>query len=137
MRAWLPALLSLLLIPVSFAVTLAWGPSDGAAGYKLYYGTAPRNYTAVVDVGNSTTGRVTNLPVGVPHYFAVTAYNVAGESGYSEEVSFTPGSLPPPRVNILPPLVTVELQGATVLTGRWDMITSTQMFFRARVQETP
>ena len=98
-------LLSILIICSSvlpsFAanVSLSWeAPStneDGTpltdlAGYKIYYGTAPGNYTQNIDVGNVTTYTFTNLTGGLTYYFVATAYNTARiESSYSNEVSKT------------------------------------------------
>jgi hypothetical protein len=56
------------------------------AGYKLYYGQASRQYTSTVDVGNQTSYRLTGLQGGHTYYFAVTAYDSAGnESTFSSE----------------------------------------------------
>lgn len=83
-------------------VTLAWDPNQEAdlAGYRLYYGPESGQYDQVVDVGNVTTFTVTNLPVGVPRYFVVTAYNTSDlESDFSNEVAHT---IPmPPAARIL------------------------------------
>ncbi len=70
-------------------VTLAWDPAvgPGLGGYKLYYGTASRQYTNSIDVGNVTTYPVKGLPAAT-YYFAVTAYNsTRTETGYSNETS--------------------------------------------------
>ena len=57
-------------------------------GYKIYYGTAPGNYTQNIDVGNVTTYNFTNLTDGQTYYFVATAYNAARvESSYSNEVA--------------------------------------------------
>jgi hypothetical protein len=70
-------------------VTLAWDTSDEAAGYKIYYGTASNNYTAVVDVGTELTYTFTDLPDGHTYYFAATAYDATHlESDYSTEISY-------------------------------------------------
>lgn len=76
------------------SVTLTWDASttntDGTAltdlaGYKVYYGTSPGNYTATINAGNVTTYMVSGLAPGT-YYFAVTAVNSGGaESGYSNE----------------------------------------------------
>ena len=74
-------------------VILAWDPNPepDVAGYRLYYGFASGVYTANVDAGNAATHTIDGLDDGRTHYFAVTAYDRAGnESGYSNEVSFTP-----------------------------------------------
>ena len=56
------------------------------AGYKIYYGTSPRTYTMVINVGNVTTYEITNISSG-RYYFAVTAYDASGnESDYSREI---------------------------------------------------
>jgi PKD repeat protein len=80
------------------SLSLAWDAvSDSRlAGYKVYYGTAARNYTASVDVANVTTATIPNLADGATYYFAVTAYDgTRVESGYSNEVSGTVPSAAP------------------------------------------
>ena len=68
---------------------LAWDAETDPTvmGYKVYYGTASRTYGTPINVGNLTTYIVQHLSLGVTYYFAVTAYNQFGESGYSNEVS--------------------------------------------------
>ena len=69
------------------------------SGYKVYYGTSPRNYTILIDVGSALcqniggktecTYTVESLISGT-YYFAVTAYDTEGDmSVYSNEVSKT------------------------------------------------
>lgn len=59
----------------------------GDVVYKLYYGTAPGQYSSVMEVGSVTTVTVQDLAPGV-YYFAVTACDILGlESGYSNEIS--------------------------------------------------
>jgi chitinase len=73
-------------------VSLAWdrNPESDIAGYRLYYGTASRNYTANLDVGNTDQHTVTGLVAGTTYYFAATAYDISGaESAYSAEVIYT------------------------------------------------
>ncbi len=85
---------------------LSWTPSatniDGTpltdlAGYKVYYGTTSGGYSSSVDVGNVTSTKVGNLAKNVTYYFAVTAYDTAGnESIYSNEVyKLIPDLIPP------------------------------------------
>lgn len=88
--------------------TLAWDPNteSNLAGYRLYYGTSPRTYSVVVDVGNVTTYTVTNL-TSETWYFALTAYNTSNrESGFSNEV-FTgyTGTMTPPAFT---PVLTID-----------------------------
>ncbi|MGD0887035.1 MAG: fibronectin type III domain-containing protein [Thermodesulfovibrionales bacterium] len=95
-------LLSLILYPQNASadqITLVWNPpttnTDGTpltdlAGYIVYYGTASRNYPQNVPVGIVTTYTVSNLTDGLTYYFAVAAYDTAGnQSAYSNEVSKT------------------------------------------------
>ena len=74
----------------SQTLTVSWNPNseEDLAGYRVYYGTASRRYTNVIDVGNHTYQEISGLKSGVRYYFAVTAYDLAGnESDFSEEVS--------------------------------------------------
>jgi hypothetical protein len=79
-------------------VTLSWqAPTQNAdgtplvdlKGYKVHYGAASKTYSDTIQVANAgiTTYVVQNLEAG-KYYFAVTAYNSAGqESSLSPEVS--------------------------------------------------
>jgi hypothetical protein len=70
-------------------VSISWlrNSENDVAGYKVYYGTAHRNYQHYIDVGPFTTGVIDSLSEGVTYYFAVTAYdNLGNESAYSQEV---------------------------------------------------
>ena len=76
-------------------ITLTWDASmdPDLDGYKVYYGTAKRDYDVSMDVGNWTSCTIASLEHGETYYFAVTAYNIEGsESGYSNEVSIKIGS---------------------------------------------
>ncbi|MEA3547943.1 MAG: tandem-95 repeat protein [Thermodesulfobacteriota bacterium] len=79
-------------------VQFSWTPNSetNLAGYKIYYGTASRNYTEEIDVGNP--GAVDNqiiytlsgISPGITYYYASTAYDVDGfESDYSDEAVWT------------------------------------------------
>jgi hypothetical protein len=64
----------------------------GLAGYKLYYGTEPGQYTDAVDVGDVSWFLARDLPQdGVTYYIAAKAYNVYGTESetFSNEVSAT------------------------------------------------
>lgn len=72
-------------------VTVAWDVSDEAdlAGYKLYYGTASRDYSVVRDVGKVYSHPICDLKAGKTYYFAATAYDLYGnESDFSEELVY-------------------------------------------------
>lgn len=79
-------------------VSLAWDPVDAPnlAGYRLYYGQTPSNYTTSIDVGLPTTATVSGLTAGQTYYFVVTAYDTAGEeSGASNTATVTLTPDPP------------------------------------------
>jgi hypothetical protein len=76
-------------------VSVSWDASDGATSYTIYYGTSPGDYSGSDPAGTSTTANVAGLAECTVWYFAATASNVAGESGYSNEVS----AMPRPIVN--------------------------------------
>jgi len=83
-------------------VTLAWNANGepNLAGYRVSYGTTSRVYTAMVDVGMTTTWTTPELPDGFVYYFAVQAYNTAGVvSAYSAEVFTWVGPNDPPVVD--------------------------------------
>lgn len=76
--------------PATSTATLTWNAATGTVGgYKVYVGEAPRLYTRTITVGNVTSSTVNSLTLGRMYYFAVTAYNSAGESAPSNEVSKT------------------------------------------------
>lgn len=79
------------------SATLAWdaNPEPDVSGYKLHYGTSPRNYTVHVDVGKVTSYTVSSLDVSLDYYFAVQAYATSGlVSPMSAEVKL-PAPVPP------------------------------------------
>ncbi|MDD4931825.1 MAG: fibronectin type III domain-containing protein [Candidatus Colwellbacteria bacterium] len=77
-------------------ITLAWDQSQGATGYKLYYGTASRVYTTTIDVGNVFQYTIRNLqgfaaPINVRFIIGIATKpagavigwdSVAGATGY-------------------------------------------------------
>lgn len=90
------------------SISLAWDRSTetDVVGYKVYWGTSSRLYTAQQDNQNEITATISNLEVGSRYYFAVTAYNQSGlESAYSQEVSGIVGSppIPTPSPTATPP----------------------------------
>ena len=71
-------------------VILSWTASTGdVTGYKVYYGRDPGNYTSNIDVGNVTQYTISGLEEGPTYYFVARAYNDAGESENSNEVSWS------------------------------------------------
>lgn len=75
--------------PSATTATLAWnGITDPSlSGYNVKVGTASGFYSRTITVGNVTSYTVDSLMTGTTYYFAVTAYNSAGESPPSNEVS--------------------------------------------------
>lgn len=73
------------------SATLAWNAVTNTpiTGYRVYVGEAPRLYTRTISAGTLTSATVSNLTVGKTYYFSVTAYNSAGESPGSAEISRT------------------------------------------------
>jgi len=66
-------------------------------GYKVYTGTASGSYAQSVDVGNVNSYTNSGLADGTTYYFAVTAYDAAGDvSGYSNQVTYSTPAAPPP-----------------------------------------
>ncbi|MDZ7318277.1 MAG: fibronectin type III domain-containing protein [candidate division KSB1 bacterium] len=81
-----------LLFVLTETITVQWVPNSETdlAGYKLYYGTASRQYHTAVRVGTATSCTVKNLLPGYDYFFAISAYDIAGnESALSDEVTLT------------------------------------------------
>ncbi|HXJ58925.1 MAG TPA: fibronectin type III domain-containing protein [Verrucomicrobiae bacterium] len=88
-------------------VKVAWGASasSNVTNYTLKYGTSSGSYPTTRNVGNTLTATASNLQTGVRYYFVVTSRNSSGvESDPSNELSYTPGSTPPPATNQPPTL---------------------------------
>ncbi|NPV89323.1 MAG: hypothetical protein HPY50_00925 [Firmicutes bacterium] len=77
-------------------VVIAWDSVAEAAGYKIYLSTTSGSYGAALDtVAGAVYGYdATGLTNGTTYYFVVKASNPGGDSGYSNEVSATPGTVP-------------------------------------------
>jgi len=101
--------------------TLKWDASIGdVTGYIIYYGVAEGVYSFNEDVGNITELpemiTVLGLNQEVQYWFAIRAYNVTGESGLSNAVTYTtpaiiiPPWVPPENINPVPiPPVIIEV----------------------------
>jgi FG-GAP-like repeat len=84
-----PKILELAFSPTPMGVSADLSHS-GICGYRLHYGTSSHGYSQTIDLGNTTTTTVSNLPPGQTYYIALTDYDTAGvESTDSNEVSFT------------------------------------------------
>ncbi|QTL97151.1 hypothetical protein GM661_03750 [Iocasia frigidifontis] len=73
-------------------VTLDWSSVSDANGYEVKYGTSSGSYSQQIDVENTTSYTVSGLTNGTTYYFVVTAYNSAGSSDNSNQLSATPES---------------------------------------------
>jgi len=107
------------------SVTLAWDPNPepDVRAYIVYYGTAPRTYTASTNVGNVTTATVYGLTEGLTYYFAITATNTTGlESNLSNEVT---NAIPVAGTNMVPtiePIADRVVTNAITIPVRiWDV----------------
>ena len=83
-----------LLSPAVLAesVKLAWNPNPESdiAGYILHYGTESGNLSGWKNVGNVTTTTLDGLQPSTTYYFALQAYNTAGNySDLCPEISHT------------------------------------------------
>lgn len=69
--------------------TLSWDPvtDPSLSGYTVHVGTSSGSYTRTIPIGNFTSYTVDSLTTGTTYFFAVTSYNSAGESQFSNEVS--------------------------------------------------
>jgi hypothetical protein len=104
----------------SAVVTLQWNSVPDAEGYNIYCGLEPRNYQPPQNA-ESNTNHTISLDPGT-YYFAVTAYNNYGESGYSQEVSATiTATDPPTSVSLISDLPSPQPEGTIVtFTARAD-----------------
>lgn len=114
---------------------MAWNPNSetNLAGYRLYYGTASRQYAASNSVPRAlTTSTVTNLTSGLTYYFAVTAVAMDGlESGYSDEVSYRVPSPPVLAAPLLTENVIMAAAPAPASTGAVPLETENVVVFDA------
>jgi hypothetical protein len=88
-------ILSIFVRSESFAstVTLQWGSSPGAAGYKIYYQaeSSTQPFGASIDTKNQTVATISDLDNTRSYYFAVVAYDSSKfESSYSNVVAIHP-----------------------------------------------
>jgi outer membrane biosynthesis protein TonB len=91
------------------AVSLMWDPSPDAIHYNFYVGLQsmaagnPPLVVYPVPVLDGTTFEVTGLDFGTEYFFVVTALDAAeAESGYSNEVQYTPMPTPTPTPEPIP-----------------------------------
>ncbi len=122
-------------------VSLAWGASSGANGYRVYQvqtGETMVNLTTphvtdsspvVADVA-ATTATINNLVDGKTYYFAVKAYNGTKLSGFSNEAGKTIAStvavpsanftMSPTTGTVSQPVNFTDTSTGTVTSWAWD-----------------
>ena len=123
MKAFI-SVLTLLIVSIGAAsayaadVTLAWDPNaEPVDGYRLYYGTSSGSYTQSMEAGTATQATLTGLDTDTTYYIVVRAYDVDGESGDSNEVTWqqsTPDTTAP-SVSVTGPTQTTN--AAVTLSG--------------------
>ena len=113
-----PAALSLLVFGAAGlcsvdagSVNLQWNASTGATGYKLYSGTSSGSYGTPVTLGGSPQTTVNTMPDCAATFFAVKAFNTAGDSDFSNEIS----SWPRPSLTSASPAVAQRGQQVSVV----------------------
>lgn len=109
-------------------VTLAWDPSPDAdlSGYRIYYqanssaipfqGSGATEGNAPVDRGKSTTASISGLNPANSYFFAVTAYNSAGEESVYSNIVQIPETLPP-TVGITGPQAGTTVAGTVAFSA--------------------
>ena len=100
---------ALLIAQSAVSKTLSWGASSGIIdGYRVYYHPYiggewdKSNYVDYINVGNTISCSTNILPLTqeIPYCIAVTAYNSAGESDFTNSIIWTLGDVTPP----MPPI---------------------------------
>jgi len=110
------------------SIALAWDANSETtlAGYKVYYGVTPGQYTGTVDVGKTTEATLSGLTASTRYYSVVVAYNQEGlESAPSSEITFVP-ALPAFAVEPLPspPASDPALSARTATIGDWSPLST-------------
>ncbi len=104
------------------SVTLAWDASTDptVVGYNIYYGTASRTYTNLVNVTMTNAVTISGLVPAVTYYFAATAYTGSGlESEFSTEAFYAVPALnsnQPPTLDPIADLTVNEDPGPRTVT---------------------
>lgn len=105
-------------------VVLTWDASKDAdaTGYKVYYGKtsvtkAGQTYDSTLDVKNVLTYTLAKLQNDTPYYFAVTAYDAAGNESenYSFEASAKPSATLTQADTVAPTVTSAEAISQTLV----------------------
>ena len=95
-----------MIYAATFDLTFVWDKNiePDLQGYNFYTSNTSQLYDPNSFINIPLTAIDPNVPMTVysipnpqeiPYYFVVTAYDLYNESGYSNEVSFTPDLTPP------------------------------------------
>jgi fibronectin type 3 domain-containing protein len=87
--------------PGNHRVSLTWGPSAGAARYKLMRAMTPSGPSAPIVTCAETTYIDTTVANGTTYFYTVAAQNGAGESPPSPQAQAMPVAPPPPPVRLV------------------------------------
>ncbi|MBI5754843.1 fibronectin type III domain-containing protein [Candidatus Peregrinibacteria bacterium] len=105
-------------------VFLTWDASTDtdATGYKIYYGKtsvtkAGQTYDSTLDVKKVLTYTISNLQNGTTYYFAVTAYDAAGNESenYSFEANSKPSAVSAQTDTVAPTVTSAEAISGTLV----------------------
>jgi serine protease len=110
----------------SNSIGLAWSQSPLASGYNVYRSTNGINFSKISSAFN-TYYTDTNLSPSTTYYYVVTAYNLSGESGYSNKITVTTQSAPPTAYGIVNGSV-------SVYTGQSAFVSSAPVYQNANWQ---
>ena len=79
---------------------LSWSAVTGATDYNVYGSTDSGGPYSAIDTTTTTDYIITKLTNWVTYYFVVTAITNTGESGFSNQVSAVPTTIPAPPTNL-------------------------------------
>jgi hypothetical protein len=101
-----------LTVAATDRLTYSWtpSPSPNVAGYRLYIGTEPGQYTTEIQVGLTTTAELPNPVGGKTYYAVVRAFD--GPGAFSEPSNEVAGAVQPTLV-----AVTSGANGRSCLSG--------------------
>jgi fibronectin type 3 domain-containing protein len=101
--------------PGNAQVTLTWTASSGATGYNVNRSTTTGGPYTQVSAPTATTFSDTGLTNGKKYFYVISAFNSAGQSANSAEVSATP-SVPAPAT----PIGLAAVAGNTQVSLTWS-----------------
>jgi len=120
-------------------VKLQWDEQPDAAGYKIYWGLNSRTYFFSQNVSHTNRTTIRNLGSGKTYFFAATATNSTGESGFSNEISWNDGVLPVTNnmviIQILERATNILGPYIGIYTNKYTNTISGTRFFRTKMEQ--